>query len=134
VSDTVNGSLTCRKILRHGSSRFTSHPRGRCAADFIALKYPSPRPGLNPRAWGPVASTLTTTPPRRFCFTLSNVFLVISFFSMFCFPFLLWNIRVVGFSIVVLIILIIIIIVLLWTLQACANQASPTLHTSEGRQ
>jgi hypothetical protein len=40
-----------------GPSRFTSHPRGRFAADFIALKNPSPL--------GPVASTLTTTPPRR---------------------------------------------------------------------
>jgi hypothetical protein len=32
---------------------------------FIALKYPYPWPGLNPRPLGPVASTLTTTPPRR---------------------------------------------------------------------
>jgi hypothetical protein len=38
---------------------------GRCAADFIALTNPSPRPGLNPRPLGPVASTPTTTPPRR---------------------------------------------------------------------
>jgi hypothetical protein len=28
-------------------------------------RYQSPRPGLNPRPLGPVASTLTTTPPRR---------------------------------------------------------------------
>jgi hypothetical protein len=32
---------------------------------FIALKLPSLRPGLNPRLLGPVASTLTTTSPRR---------------------------------------------------------------------
>jgi hypothetical protein len=32
---------------------------------FIALKKPLSRPGLNPRPLGPVASTLTTTPPRR---------------------------------------------------------------------
>jgi hypothetical protein len=32
---------------------------------FIAIKNPSPRPGLNRRLVGPVASTLTTTPPRR---------------------------------------------------------------------
>jgi hypothetical protein len=31
-----------------GPSRFTSHPRGRCAADFIALKNPSPWPGFVP--------------------------------------------------------------------------------------
>jgi hypothetical protein len=30
----INGSLTRRKILRHRNSSFTSHPRGRCAADF----------------------------------------------------------------------------------------------------
>jgi hypothetical protein len=40
-----------------GPSRFTSHPRGRCAADFYRV--------LNPQPLGPVASTLTTTPPRR---------------------------------------------------------------------
>jgi hypothetical protein len=32
---------------------------------FIALKNPSTWPGSNPRCLGPVASTLTTTPPRR---------------------------------------------------------------------
>jgi hypothetical protein len=32
---------------------------------FIALKNPSPRPGSNSQTLGPVASTLTTTPPRR---------------------------------------------------------------------
>jgi hypothetical protein len=35
-----------------------------CCGPFIAIKNPSPRPGLNPRPVGPVASTLTTTPPR----------------------------------------------------------------------
>jgi hypothetical protein len=32
---------------------------------FIALKNTSPWPGSNPQPLGPVASTLTTTPPRR---------------------------------------------------------------------
>jgi hypothetical protein len=32
---------------------------------FIALKTPSPWPGSSPQPLGPVASTLTTTPPRR---------------------------------------------------------------------
>jgi hypothetical protein len=31
----------------------------------IAVKNPSPWPGSNPQLLGPVASTLTTTPPRR---------------------------------------------------------------------
>jgi hypothetical protein len=56
----VNGFLTCCKILRHGTSGFTFHPKEVCA-----LKNPSPLPGLNPRPLGPLASTLTTTPPRR---------------------------------------------------------------------
>jgi hypothetical protein len=32
---------------------------------FIDLKNSSPWPGSNPQLMGPVASTLTTTPPRR---------------------------------------------------------------------
>jgi hypothetical protein len=35
-----------------GPSRFTSHPRGRCAADFYHRV-------LNPQPFDPVASTLT---------------------------------------------------------------------------
>jgi hypothetical protein len=35
-----------------------------CLRTFIAHKNPSPRLGLNLRPLGPVASTLTTTPPR----------------------------------------------------------------------
>jgi hypothetical protein len=37
---------------------------------FIAIKNQSPRPSLNPPPLGPVASTLTTTPPRRLRQTL----------------------------------------------------------------
>jgi hypothetical protein len=61
----IKGSLKCRKILRHGISGFTSHPKEGVLRIFIALKNPSPRPDLNSRPLGPVASTLTTTPPRR---------------------------------------------------------------------
>jgi hypothetical protein len=61
----LKGSLTCRKILRHGTSGFISHPKEGVLRIFIALKNPSPRPCLNTRPMGPVASTLTTTPPRR---------------------------------------------------------------------
>jgi hypothetical protein len=57
--------LKCRKILRHGTSDFTSHPKEGGLRIFIALKNPSPWPGSNPRPLVPVASTLTTTPPRR---------------------------------------------------------------------
>jgi hypothetical protein len=61
----LNGSLTCRKILRHGTSGFTSHPKKGVLHFVIALKNTSPRLGLNPRPLGPVANTQTTTPPRR---------------------------------------------------------------------
>jgi hypothetical protein len=56
-------SFTCRKIL-HGTSGFTSHPKEGVLRIFIALKNPSPWSGSNPLPLGPVASTLTTTPPK----------------------------------------------------------------------
>jgi hypothetical protein len=61
----ANVSLTCRKILRHGTYGFALHLKEGVLWIFIALKNPSPRPGLKPRPLGPVATTLTTTPPRR---------------------------------------------------------------------
>jgi hypothetical protein len=61
----VNGYLTYRKILRRGNSGFTSHPKEGVLR--IVNKDPSPWPCLNPRPLGPVASTLTTAPPRRLC-------------------------------------------------------------------
>jgi hypothetical protein len=61
----LKGSTICRKILRHGTSGFTSHPKEGVLRIFIALKNPSLCPGLNARPLGPVASTLTTTPLRR---------------------------------------------------------------------
>jgi hypothetical protein len=42
----LKGSLTCRNILRHGTSGFTSHPKG-VLRIFITFKNPSPLPGLN---------------------------------------------------------------------------------------
>jgi hypothetical protein len=39
----------------------------------MALKNLSPWPVLNPRPLGPVASTLTTTPPRRLCYIYERV-------------------------------------------------------------
>jgi hypothetical protein len=53
--------FTCRKVLRRGTFRLY-FPSKRI---FIALKNPSPRPCSNPQPLGQVASTLTTTPPRR---------------------------------------------------------------------
>jgi hypothetical protein len=53
-------SSACCKILRHGISGFISHPKEDVLRIIIALKNPS-----NPQPLGPVASTLTTTPPRR---------------------------------------------------------------------
>jgi hypothetical protein len=47
----LKGPLICRKILRHGPSGFTSHPKERVLRIFIALKNPSSRPGFNPRPW-----------------------------------------------------------------------------------
>jgi hypothetical protein len=61
----VNGSFTCRKILLRRTSGFASHPNEGVLWIFITVKNPSPPPGLNPWPLGPVASTLTTTPPRR---------------------------------------------------------------------
>jgi hypothetical protein len=61
----LKGFFTCRKILRHGTSGFTSHPKEDVLWIFIALNNPSPRPDSNPWPLGAVASTLTTTPPRR---------------------------------------------------------------------
>jgi hypothetical protein len=51
----LQGSFTCRKPMTWTQGR---------ATDFITLKIHRPLPGLNPRTLGPVASTLTTTPPR----------------------------------------------------------------------
>jgi hypothetical protein len=61
----LKGSLTCHKILQHGTSSFTSHLKEDVLGISIALKNASPRPDLNLWSLGPVASTLATTPLRR---------------------------------------------------------------------
>jgi hypothetical protein len=61
----LKGSLTCRKILRHETSGFTSHPKEGDLWIFVTLKNPTPQPGLYSRPLVPVASTQTTAPPRR---------------------------------------------------------------------
>jgi hypothetical protein len=57
--------FTCRKILWHGTSSFASHPKEGVLWIFISHKNPSHRSCLIRDPLGPVASTLTTTPPRR---------------------------------------------------------------------
>jgi hypothetical protein len=44
--------LTCRKILRHGTSGFTSHPKEDVLRIFIVLKNQSPWSGSNPASFG----------------------------------------------------------------------------------
>jgi hypothetical protein len=58
-------TFTYRKILQHGASGFTPHPKKGVLRIFISLKNPSPWLDSNPQPLSPVASTLTTTPPRR---------------------------------------------------------------------
>jgi hypothetical protein len=54
--------LYARKVLlRHGTDGFTSPPKEVVLRIFITLKN---RSGSNPQTLGPVASTLTTSPPR----------------------------------------------------------------------
>jgi hypothetical protein len=62
---TSRNLLHAVKILRHGTSGFTSHLKDGVLWIFIALKNPLPWSGLNLQPFGPVASTLTTTPPRQ---------------------------------------------------------------------
>jgi hypothetical protein len=67
-------SLTCHKILWHGTSSFTSHPKEGVLWIFITFKNPSPWPGLNPSPLGLVASTLTTTHHQGDYHTLRHKF------------------------------------------------------------
>jgi hypothetical protein len=51
--------------LRHGTGGFTSPPKEVVQRIFITLKNPSTSAGIEPATLGPVASTLTTSPPRQ---------------------------------------------------------------------
>jgi hypothetical protein len=68
LSEIRHMILTCRKILRRGASGFASRSKEGVLRIFIAVKNPSPWPGVNPRLLGSVASTLTSTPPKRTTF------------------------------------------------------------------
>jgi hypothetical protein len=56
--ETSRVLLHAVKSYDMGPSRFTSHPRGRCAADFYRPYNPSPWPGSNTQPLILVASTL----------------------------------------------------------------------------
>jgi hypothetical protein len=68
--------FTCRKILRHGVDDSTSPPKEGVLRNFIILKNPSPRQGLNLRTLGPVSNTLTITPPRRHSMPLISILML----------------------------------------------------------
>jgi hypothetical protein len=61
---TCKWYFTCRKILWHGSSGFTS-PRKEGVLRIISLKNPLSRLGLNPRTLGLMPRTLSITTRRR---------------------------------------------------------------------
>jgi hypothetical protein len=61
---TSQGSLTCSTILLHEADGFTCPPKEVVLQVFIALKNLPPSAALNPRTVGPVASTITTRPPK----------------------------------------------------------------------
>jgi hypothetical protein len=67
----IYSSLACCKILWHGVSGFTSPLTEGVLQIFIALIHTLLRPGLNPRTLGPMASTLTITPPRWLVYKLT---------------------------------------------------------------
>jgi hypothetical protein len=60
-------SLTCRKIFRPGTDGVIPFRRKTCCGFVSPLKTHLPRPGLNPRTLGPMASRITITQPRTTC-------------------------------------------------------------------
>jgi hypothetical protein len=65
VFDTSTGLLHAVKSYDTRPPAILNQPKEGVQRIFIALKNSLPWPGLNQRPLGPVASTLTTTPPRR---------------------------------------------------------------------
>jgi hypothetical protein len=61
---TSKGSLTCRRILRHEADGITSPPKEVVLLTLSLLDIHRPLPCLNPRTSSPMASTLTTRPPK----------------------------------------------------------------------
>jgi hypothetical protein len=79
------GILTCRKILLlvHGTDGFTFPPKKVMLRTSSLLKIHHFRPGLNPRTLGPMASAITTLPPRTSKYGLQVIydFQAVIFFS-----------------------------------------------------
>jgi hypothetical protein len=66
-----NISIHARKVLLHAVHTALLPLRRKLCYGFLSpLNIHRPRPGLNPRTLGPVASTLTTSPPRATVFSL----------------------------------------------------------------
>jgi hypothetical protein len=61
---TPQESLACRKIFLHGADVFTFSSKEVVLLVLSLLKVHCPRQGMNLRTLGPVASTITTRPPR----------------------------------------------------------------------
>jgi hypothetical protein len=66
------------EILRHGTDGFPSPPNEGVLWIFIAVKNPSPRPGLNPQNLGLMASMLTTRPLRM------TILMLLSYLCLAC--------------------------------------------------
>jgi hypothetical protein len=70
----ITSSIHARKVLlhavnlRHGTDGFTSP-----LLPLSPFKIHRPRPGSNPRTLGPVANTLTTSPPRATHLTYNSI-------------------------------------------------------------
>jgi hypothetical protein len=61
---TCRDLKTCCKIIWHGADGFMSSPKKSCYGFSSSLKIHCPLPGLNPQTLNPMASTITTRPPR----------------------------------------------------------------------
>ena len=82
IHENPLGSFTCRKAGTW-DILFYFPSEGRHTEDFPdAQKIQRLRPGLNPRTRVPVASMLTTRPPKPSCICLGNIF-VIKWMSLF---------------------------------------------------
>jgi hypothetical protein len=64
IFHTLKCSSTCYKILQYGADCSSSPLKEGMLQIFITLKNPSPSAGCEPTNLGPMASTLTTRPPR----------------------------------------------------------------------
>jgi hypothetical protein len=58
------GSLTCRKILRHGAKNYTSHPKEVVLRILLPLKIHHSWPDLKAQTLGPMANTITISSPN----------------------------------------------------------------------